>query len=65
MTNINKNNSKIIIGIMAKYPEKGSVKTGLVPPLTGRQASGLYEALLMDTIETVNKLDSRFQKILF
>lgn len=61
----NKNNSKIIIGIMAKYPEEGSVKTRLVPPFTSSQASSLYEALLLDTIQTVNKLDPCFQKVLF
>ena len=61
----NNQGPEIIIGIMAKYPEEGMVKTRLVPPLTYSQATGLYEAILLDTIETVNRLDPYFQKVIF
>ena len=50
---------------MAKYPEEGSVKTRLVPTLTYNQAAGLCEAVLLDTIETINKLGPRFRKVIF
>jgi len=63
--NNKKLDSDIIIGVMAKYPEEGKVKTRLVPPLTYRQAAGLYEAILLDTIETINRLDPYFQKVIF
>jgi len=65
IVNSNKQDSEIIIGIMAKYPEEGMVKTRLVPPLTYGQAAGLYEAILLDTIETVNKLDPYLKKVIF
>jgi rSAM/selenodomain-associated transferase 1 len=61
----NNQDSENIIGIMAKYPEEGMVKTRLVPPLTYGQAASLYEAILLDTIETVNKLDPYFKKVIF
>ncbi len=61
----NKQGLDIIIGIMAKYPEEGLVKTRLVPTLTYSQAAGLYEAILLDTIVTIVKLSSRFKKVFF
>ncbi len=61
----NKQGLDIIIGIMAKYPEEGLVKTRLVPTLTYSQAAGLYEAILLDTIGTIDKLSSRFKKVIF
>jgi hypothetical protein len=61
----NKQGLDITIGIMAKYPEEGKVKTRLVPPLTYRQATGLYEAVLLDTIETISKLDACYKKVIF
>lgn len=65
IVNNNKQGLDIIIGIMAKYPEEGMVKTRLVPPLTYGQAASLYEAILLDTIETVSKLDPYFRKVIF
>ncbi len=63
--NNNKQDSGITIGVMAKYPEEGKVKTRLVPPLTYSQATGLYEAVLLDTIETISKLDVCYKKVIF
>jgi rSAM/selenodomain-associated transferase 1 len=37
--------------IMAKEPRVGSTKTRLCPPLKPVEATGFYEALLLDTIE--------------
>ena len=51
--------------MMAKYPKKGLVKTRLVPTLTYSQAAGLYEAILLDAIGTIDKLSSRFKKVIF
>lgn len=65
VSNNKKKDLDIIIGVMAKYPEEGKVKTRLVPPLTYRQAAGLYEAILLDTIKTVSRLDPCFQKVIF
>jgi len=65
IVNSNKQGLDIIIGIMAKYPEEGMVKTRLVPPLTYGQAASLYEAILLDTIETVSKLGPYFKKVIF
>lgn len=52
-----------LIGIMAKYPQDGKVKTRLVPPLTYRLAAELYEAILLDTIDMLNRM--YFKKALF
>src|SRR5687768_14428029 len=38
------------LGIMAKAPLAGVVKTRLMPPLDGEQAALLYSAFLRDTI---------------
>ena len=42
--------NETVLVVMAKEPRLGSTKTRLCPPLTPSQATGLYEALLMDTI---------------
>jgi len=52
-----------LLGIMAKYPEKGKVKTRLVPPLTPAQAAKLYEAVMLDTINTLDRM--YFKKAIF
>lgn len=65
ISNNNKQDSGITIGIMAKYPEEGKVKTRLVPFLNYSQAKGLYEAILLDTIETISKFDTYYRKVIF
>ena len=42
--------------IVGKAPRAGSVKTRLSPPLSLEQAAELYEAFLLDTLETVREL---------
>jgi rSAM/selenodomain-associated transferase 1 len=37
--------------VVGKAPVPGRAKTRLVPPLTGEQAAGLQEALLLDTLD--------------
>jgi len=44
--------------IMAKEPTTGQAKTRLCPPLTPSQAAALYEAMLRDTIELADDLES-------
>ena len=44
--------------IMAKQPLVGRTKTRLVPFLTAEEATQIYEALLLDTIEMVLQLSS-------
>ncbi len=39
--------------LIAKRPTPGHTKTRLTPPLTGEQASALYECFLRDTIDLV------------
>jgi rSAM/selenodomain-associated transferase 1 len=41
------------LAVMSKAPRPGNVKTRLVPFMTRRQASAVYEALLVNTIESV------------
>lgn len=50
-------NSAIIV-IVSKKPEAGRSKTRLVPPLSDLQAAQLAEALLLDSIDLIAKLDS-------
>lgn len=45
------------LAIMAKEPQVGSTKTRLSPPLSPKEAAGLYEALLKDTIALVADLN--------
>ena len=63
--NNKKQDLDIIVGVMAKYPEEGKVKTRLVPPLTYSQATGLYEVILLDTIEAISRLDQFYKKVIF
>jgi rSAM/selenodomain-associated transferase 1 len=42
--------------VMLKYPEPGRVKTRLVPPLTGVEASCLYRCFIEDTFERIMPL---------
>ncbi len=42
--------------IMAKEPKVGATKTRLCPPLSCEEAARLYEALLLDTIESTSQL---------
>lgn len=46
-------NSAVMV-IMAKYPQPGTTKTRLCPPLSFEQAAKLYEAMLRDTIALVS-----------
>jgi rSAM/selenodomain-associated transferase 1 len=39
--------------VVAKTPAPGQTKTRLTPPLTGEQASALYECFLRDTLEII------------
>lgn len=41
------------LAVVAKTPAPGQTKTRLTPPLTGEQASGLYECFLRDTVEII------------
>lgn len=40
-----------VLGLFAKYPEPGQVKTRLAPALNFEQAAGLYRAMLLDIFE--------------
>lgn len=44
------------LGIFIKVPEKGGVKTRLVPPLSGSEARDLYRAFLLDLFQRLQKL---------
>lgn len=49
-----------ILIIIAKEPQIGTTKTRLSPPLKLSEAAGLFEALLLDTIDlvsSINKID--------
>jgi len=41
--------------LFARYPEKGKVKTRLVPPLTGREALELYKLMLAGALTTIKR----------
>jgi rSAM/selenodomain-associated transferase 1 len=45
-----------VVVIMAKQPVAGRTKTRLCPPLSAKQAAGLYAAMLRDTIEWASSL---------
>lgn len=49
--------SETIIAVMAKKPQVGRTKTRLCPPLSLAQAARLYEALMMDSLALVNRLE--------
>jgi rSAM/selenodomain-associated transferase 1 len=42
---------RAILGLFAKAPVAGQVKTRMCPPLTPAQAARLYEAMLLDVID--------------
>jgi len=44
------------LGIFAKVPEAGRVKTRLVPPLSGEEACDLYRAFLSDLFARIGRL---------
>lgn len=50
--------SRRVLGLFAKLPEPGSVKTRLVPPLTPASAAALYEAMLLDVLDLHAALDA-------
>jgi hypothetical protein len=43
--------SRRILGLFAKAPIAGQVKTRMCPPLTPEQAARLYEAMLLDVLD--------------
>jgi glycosyltransferase A (GT-A) superfamily protein (DUF2064 family) len=45
--------------VVAKEPVPGRVKTRLTPPFTPRQAAGLAEAALADTLDVVRRVPAR------
>ncbi|MFQ5697529.1 MAG: TIGR04282 family arsenosugar biosynthesis glycosyltransferase [Myxococcota bacterium] len=49
--------AKRVLGLFAKLPEPGRVKTRLVPPLTPASAARLYEAMLLDVLDLHAGLD--------
>jgi rSAM/selenodomain-associated transferase 1 len=49
--------SKPVLVIIAKQPQVGTTKTRLSPPLSLSAAAGLFEALLLDTIDLAASVD--------
>lgn len=47
--------TKRALMVVAKRPAPGQTKTRLTPPLTGEQASTLYECFLRDTLDIIRK----------
>ena len=43
-----------VLGLFAKAPIAGEVKTRLTPPLSREDAAALYEAMLFDIVATGN-----------
>ena len=54
-----------VIGIMAKMPRAGEVKTRLCPPLSIEEAADLYHAFLLDKIEQVRSLHAASHAIAY
>jgi len=46
------------LGLMAKAPLEGEVKTRLVPPLTGREAAALNICFLRDMAANINSIEA-------
>ena len=44
------------LGIFIKVPEEGTVKTRLIPPLSGSEACNLYRAFMVDLFQRIHKL---------
>ena len=49
--------NKSVLGIYAKQPLAGQVKTRLCPPLTAAEAAALYECCLRETVTRMQQLD--------
>lgn len=49
--------SRPVLGLFAKQPVPGAVKTRLTPPLTAEQACGLYRTALAETLSLFCALD--------
>ncbi len=48
-----------VLGVFAKQPRPGQVKTRLCPPLTPRQAADFYQVCLRETLRRVGQADRR------
>src|SRR4029079_7712107 len=46
------------LGLMAKAPREGEVKTRLVPPLTAREAAALNICFLRDMAANINSIEA-------
>lgn len=55
---------KAVLGIFAKYPEPGKVKTRLCPPLTAVEAAQLYTEALLEIVERLQGQDA-YDLVLF
>jgi uncharacterized protein len=51
--------------LIARHPAPGGAKTRLCPPLTGEQASALYEAFLTDSLDTCRRVPDVARLILY
>jgi hypothetical protein len=56
---------KSALAIIAKFPRNGHVKTRLCPPLTPNEATELYRAFLLDTIQLIAGMDDLTPYILY
>ncbi|NIQ93961.1 MAG: glycosyltransferase, partial [Desulfuromonadales bacterium] len=54
---------KQAVGIFAKQPVAGRVKTRMCPPLSPSQAAALYETSLRETVDAM--LQANFDLVLF
>ncbi|HYB43300.1 MAG TPA: TIGR04282 family arsenosugar biosynthesis glycosyltransferase [Candidatus Methylomirabilis sp.] len=54
-----------VVGIMAKAPRAGEVKTRLCPPLDPERAAGLARAFLLDAIEQIRSLEAAAHALSF
>lgn len=45
-----------VLGVYAKQPEPGKVKTRLCPPLSHQQAAGLYRCALQETVQRMQRV---------
>ncbi len=56
---------RIAIGLNAKCPRAGRVKTRLCPPLSGAEAAELYEAFLCDLLDRWGRLEGMDRVIFY
>ncbi len=47
---------RVALAVMAKAPRPGQVKTRLVPPLSPETAADLYRCFLLDTLDTIRRV---------